>query len=83
MEVKAALHAGFFRLRGFKAAVARIDVAFQADLGVGQAISVHGARFNQTHGRALHGSGDTDFVAALRQDDIVESGAGEQRACRR
>ena len=46
-------------------------------------VSVDRARFDQTHGRALHGAGDADFVAALRQDDVIETGAGEQRACHR
>ncbi len=36
MEVKAALNAGLFRLRSFETAVARIDVAFENDFGVGQ-----------------------------------------------
>ena len=37
MKVETALDAGFLRLRGFEAAVTRIDVTFENDFGVGQA----------------------------------------------
>ena len=36
MEVEAALHAGVLRLLGLEAAVARIDVAFEHQFGVGE-----------------------------------------------
>ena len=31
----------------------------------------------------MHCAGDADFIAALRQDDIIETGAGQQRAGQR
>jgi hypothetical protein len=83
MEVVAALHAGVLGLLGLEAAVARIDVALQHDLGVGQRHGVDGARLDQADRRALHRAGDADLVAALRHDGVAERRAGEQRAGRR
>ena len=83
VEMEAALNAGVLGLLGLEAAVARIDIAFQHQLGVGDRQGVDGARLDQPDRRALHGAGDADLVAAHRQDGIVEAGAGEQRARRR
>ena len=83
MEVEAALHAGVLQLLGLEAAVARIDVAFQHQLGVGERHGVDGARLDQPDRRALHGAGDADLVAAHRQHRVVEARAGHQRAGRR
>ena len=81
--MEAALHAGVLGLLGLEAAVARIDVAFQHDLGVGERHGVDRARLDQANRRALHRAGDADLVAAHRQDGVVEARAGEQRAGRR
>ena len=83
MEMVAALDAGIFGFLGLEAAVARIDVAFEHDLGVGQRHGVDGARLDQADRRALHRAGDADLVAALRHDGVAEGGAGQQRAGRR
>ena len=83
VEMMAALHAGIFRFLGLVAAVARIDVAFEHQLAVGKRHGVDGARLHQTDRCALHGGRDADLVAAHRQDGVVETGAGEERAGRR
>ena len=83
VEVEAALDAGVLRFLGLEAAVARIDVALQHQLGIGERHGVDGARLDQPHRRALHRAGDADLVAAHRQHRIVEAGARQQRAGRR
>ena len=77
MKVETALDAGLLRLRGFEAAVTRIDVTLENDFGVGKGHCVNRASFDQTHWRALDCTGDADFIAALWQDDIIEAGAGQ------
>ena len=83
MEVEAALDAGVLRLLGLEAAVARIDVAFEHQFGVGERHGVDGARLDEPDRRALHRAGDADLVAAHRQDRVVEARARQQRAGRR
>ena len=83
MEVVAALHAGVLGFLGLEAAVARIDVAFEHQFAIGQRHGIDGARFDEADRRALHGGRDADLVAAHRQDRVVETCAGEQRAGRR
>src|SRR4029077_4077946 len=77
VKMKAALDTGLLRLCGFEAPVTRIDITFEHDFSVGESHGINRARFDQTHGRTLHCTRDTDFVAALGQDDIVEAGACE------
>ena len=81
MEVIAALHAGIFGFLGLEAAVARIDVAFEHQLAIGQRHGVDGARLDEPDRRALHRGRNADLVAAHRQHGVVEAGAGHQ-ACR-
>ncbi len=83
MEVETALNARLFRFRRLVSAVARIDIAFEDDFAVGNGIGVDGAGLDHADGRALNRAGHADLVAALRQDHVVETGAGEQRAGRR
>src|SRR5438093_10915391 len=83
MEMEAALNASLFRFGSFEAAVARIDVTLEDDFGIGKAVGVHRASFHETHRRALHRAGHTDFIAALRQDDIIETCAREECPCGR
>ncbi len=82
MEVEAPLNAGVLRFLGLEAAVARVDVALQHELGIGERHSLDGTRLDQPHRRALHGAGDADLVAAHRQYRVIEAGAGEQGASR-
>ncbi len=83
MEVVAALHARVLRLLGLEAAVARIDVAFEHQLAIGERHRVHGARLHQPDRCSLHRAGDADLVAAHRQHRIIEACAREHRARRR
>ena len=83
MEVEAALDAGILRFLGLEAPIARIDVAFEHELAIGERHGIHRARLDEAHGRALHRAGDADLVAAHGQDGIIEARAGKQRACRR
>src|SRR5262245_6722679 len=83
MEMEAALDAGILRLLGLEAAVARIDIAFQHELGIGERHRLDRARLDQPHRRALHGAGNADLVATHRQHRVIETGAGEQGTGRR
>ena len=80
MEEGLALHAGLLRLGGLVALVARMEVALEHVLGVGQGVGVDGLRLHQAHRDALDRAGDADLVAALGQDHVVEPGAGDHRA---
>ena len=83
VEMEAALDAGVLGLLRLVAAVARMDMALEHDLGVGERIGIDGAALDHADRRALHRAGNADLVAAHGQDGIVEAGAGEQRAGRR
>ena len=73
MKVVTALDAGLFGFGGFKTAVSRIDITFENDFSVSNGQCVHGARFNQPDRKTLHRSSHTEFVAALRQNYIIET----------
>ncbi len=81
--MEAALHARLFRLRRLEAAVARVHIAFQHQLGVGQRVGVHRAALHEADRRTLYGARNADLVAAHGQDGVVEARSREQRAGRR
>src|SRR5690606_23520665 len=65
------------------APIPRIDITLQHHLGIGQRHGIDRARLDQTNRRALDRASHADLIASFREDDIVEAGAGEQRAGRR
>ena len=80
VEVVPALRAVGFRFSGLEALVARIDVALDHDLAVGQRQGIARARLHRAHRKSLDRAGDADLVAAVRHDRVAERAAGNQRA---
>ena len=80
MKMVAALHAGILRLLGFESAITRMDITFENQLSVGERVGVDRAALDHAYGAALHCTGNADFIAAHRQNGVVEASAREQCA---
>src|SRR6266508_3108194 len=80
MEVVFALDSCLFGFCSFIAFVARIEKTLEKVFRFCDGIGIHCGRLHNMDWTALDSPGAADLVAAFRQDDVIESGAGKQRA---
>ena len=80
MEKVFALRIGSFSFGGFITLVAWIEKTLEYIFRFGDRIRIHRPSFDDVHWAALNCAGDANFVTTLRQDHIVETAAGNQRA---
>src|SRR5262249_42364797 len=83
MEEVFALRVSTFGFRSLIALIAWIQITLQHVLRFSDRIGINRAGFDDIYRRVLDRPGHTNLVAAFRQDHIIETTTGHERARRR
>src|SRR2546426_7715051 len=75
-----ALSVRFLRFGSLISFVARIEQSLKHIFRLRDSVSINRASLNYVDGTSLNRTGNTNLVAALRQDHVIETTAGDQRA---